>query len=285
MFKELEKINQRPKLFGHYTADQLWNDPYVSRQMLKYHLDENTELASKPKDFIDRSVNWIISRFNIGENSRICDLGCGPGLYTSRLAQTGADVTGIDFSESSINYAIETAKADSLPITYHCRNYLDFKPSRTYDLITMIYYDFCVLNPEQRNKLLKVVHSCLKDDGSFLLDFLTLDFYDKTAEKRTVDFSPGDGFWSAEPYYEFVNTFKYEKEKIILNKHTIIEKTRTREIYNWLQCYGQDSVIALFSENGFRFTDHFLNVANDEFEDDSHEIALVAEKLNCDVSR
>ncbi|MEW8167711.1 MAG: methyltransferase domain-containing protein [Candidatus Thiodiazotropha endolucinida] len=29
----------------------------------------------------------------------MCDLGCGPGLYTKRFFAQGAEVTGIDFSE------------------------------------------------------------------------------------------------------------------------------------------------------------------------------------------
>lgn len=38
-------------------------------------------------------------------NPRILDLGCGPGYESMRLAQTGADVVGVDFSEECIRIA------------------------------------------------------------------------------------------------------------------------------------------------------------------------------------
>ncbi len=48
------------------------------------HLDENAELASRPHAFIDRSAEWMKSRFQIGKETVVFDYGCGPGLYTSR---------------------------------------------------------------------------------------------------------------------------------------------------------------------------------------------------------
>ena len=50
------------------------------------------------------------------EGKRVIDFGCGPGLYATRLAQKGAFVTGIDFSENSINYARTAAMEKGLSI-------------------------------------------------------------------------------------------------------------------------------------------------------------------------
>jgi 2-polyprenyl-3-methyl-5-hydroxy-6-metoxy-1,4-benzoquinol methylase len=40
----------------------------------------------------------------VDESTEIADFGCGPGLYTEKLAERGATVTGIDFSENSIRH-------------------------------------------------------------------------------------------------------------------------------------------------------------------------------------
>ena len=77
--------------------------------MLKCHLDETLDVSSRNTAFIDRSVDWIASRFDIGAGKRIADFGCGPGLYAARLARRHATVTGIDFSKRSIRHARETA--------------------------------------------------------------------------------------------------------------------------------------------------------------------------------
>ena len=98
MFKQLQKINRRPQPYSVYTAEELWTDPYTAQQMLQYHLNEDLALASRTPDVIASTVAWLQERFNIGDDTRIADFGCGPGLYTTRLAQLGAEVTGIEFS-------------------------------------------------------------------------------------------------------------------------------------------------------------------------------------------
>jgi len=119
MFKELEDINSRPKPFQFYTADELWTDEYTSENMLVYHLNESVDLASRNKDFINRSASWIISHFGVDANTKIADFGCGPGLYTTLFSETNAAVTGIDFSERSIQYAKEVADQKGLDINYY----------------------------------------------------------------------------------------------------------------------------------------------------------------------
>ena len=86
MFELLEKINRRPEPYEFYTTPDMWNDPYVSGQMLKYHLMEDVDLASRNMDFIDRSANWIINEFKIGTETSVCDFGCGPGLSILRVS-------------------------------------------------------------------------------------------------------------------------------------------------------------------------------------------------------
>ena len=107
MFEELEKINIRPKPFEFYTASDLWADEHTSKQMLSFHLNKEIDVASRNATFIERSVEWIASHFNVGAGTKIADFGCGPGLYATRLARRQADVTGVDFSKRSIQHAQE----------------------------------------------------------------------------------------------------------------------------------------------------------------------------------
>ena len=116
MFEELERINSRPKPFEFYTASDLWTDEHTSKQMLSYHLNEEVDVSSRNAAFIDRSVEWIASHFNVRDGTKIADFGCGPGLYASRLARKQADVTGVDFSKRSIQHAQEVASSEGLSI-------------------------------------------------------------------------------------------------------------------------------------------------------------------------
>ena len=92
MFKQLKEINSRPKPFQFYTAEELWANEHTSKQMLEYHLNETIDLSSRNKGFIERSAEWIVSHFGVNDKTTIADFGCGPGLYTTRLAEKGATV-------------------------------------------------------------------------------------------------------------------------------------------------------------------------------------------------
>ena len=143
----------------------------------------------------------------------------------------------------------------------------------------MIMCDFCVLSSEQRKRLLSKFHSLLKLDGSVLLDVYSLNSFNQKEESVSYEFNQLNGFWSPEDYYCFVNTFKYEKEKVTLDKYTIIEESRKRIVYNWLQYYSKGSLIKEFEENGFKVAALYSDVAGNIFTPESKEIAIVAKKL------
>lgn len=280
MFNELKEINLRPKPFQFYTADALWTDEHTSQKMLEYHLDESVDLSSRNKEFIERSVKWIVSHFGIDTHTAIADFGCGPGLYTAPFAEHGANVTGIDFSERSICYAKETAGRKALDIEYVCWDYLEFETEKRFDLITMIMCDYCALSPIQRRKMLTRFKNLLKADGEVLLDVYSLNAFDQKEQVSTYEHRQLDGFWSKEDYYGFLNTFKYEEEKVILDKYTIIEKARTWTVYNWLQYFSPDALRKEFEVNGFKMEEFYSDVAGKPFNSKSTEFAIVARKLD-----
>jgi SAM-dependent methyltransferase len=236
MYTELKEINQRPKPFQYYTAESLWNDKHTSEQMLAFHLNDRIDVSSRKGEFIERSVKWITEKFDI-TGKKVADFGCGPGLYTTRFAKNGAKVTGIDFSECSISFAMGVANRESLDIKYVKGNYLDCQINDHFDLITMIMYDYCALNPTQRKSLLSKFHNLLIPGGAFLLDVYSTESYHQKQESSLYEFRLMNGFWSAEDYYGFLTTFKYDDEFLIVDKYTIIEESRTRTIYNWLHSH------------------------------------------------
>lgn len=278
MFKKLKEINLLPKPFEFYTAADLWADEHTSKQMLKYHLNESVDISSRKKSFIDRSAAWISSEFGVGSQTEIADFGCGPGLYIFNFAQQGARVTGIDFSKNSIDYAKQKAAANGLNINYVLANYLDFETTSKFDLITMIFCDYCALSPAQRRRMLAKFKSFLKPNGYLLLDVYSLKCFDTVEESAGYELNLLDGFWSENEYYAFVNTFRYEQEKVMLEKYTIVEESRKRVVYNWLQFFSEESLKQEFEENGFKIEALYADVAGAKLGSDSTEIAIVAKK-------
>lgn len=278
MYNFLNKINNRPKPFQYYTALELWTDDHTSKHMLNFHFNESVDISSRKLKFIDQSVEWIYSVFNLNHRSTICDFGCGPGLYTSRFAQKGAKVTGIDFSPRSIEYARKSAQRNNFQIDYVLQNYLEYNTDKKFDLICMIMCDYCALSPAQRKNLLDKFHKLLSDEGSILLDVFTLNAFDKRTEQSIYEKNMLNGFWSPEDYYCFLNTFKYAAEKVVLDKYTIIEKNQIRVVYNWLQYYSKESLTAEFQENKLKIVNFFSDVAGKKYSPISAEMAIIVKK-------
>lgn len=279
LFDKLQKIRQRPEPFERYTRLELWNDEHISKGMLEAHLNPETDAASRNKRFMDKSITWILSHFNIDTTSTIIDFGCGPGLYTTPFAEAGATVTGVDFSERSIHYAEHVAREKGLSIEYVLQDYLTFSTERRFDLITLIWCDFSALSPKQRAGLLGTFRTLLADDGAILLDVDSLVRFHKTTEKSTeYRFSPTAGFMSPVPHHVFTTEYKYEHQHVLLNKETIIEKHRELEILHWAQCYSLQTLKKEFADNGLQIVESYSDVAGTPLTEDSWVIAVVAKR-------
>lgn len=278
MFARLEEINRRPAPFEFYTAADLWTDEHTSGQMLAYHLDGEIDVSSRRAEFIDQSVEWITSCFGVSRGARIIDFGCGPGLYANRLAQVGANVKGVDFSKRSIEHARRVAADLGLSAEYVNQNYLDFETEDRFDLILMIMCDFCALSPSQRMVMLEKFDTLLSPGGSVLLDVYSLGAFDDREEATSYEVNLLNGFWSPEKYFGFLNTFKYDDAKVILDKYTIVEAERTRTIYNWLQYYSPASLRNEFEQTGYTQHEIYGDVAGRPFDGSASEFAIIARK-------
>jgi SAM-dependent methyltransferase len=278
LFETLQRISQRPEVYSRYTTDALWSSPDISEMMLRYHLDGDVDLASRRTEFVEESLAWITATFGLGSGTRVIDLGCGPGLYTNRIARTGAQVTGVDISPRSIDYAREHAQSDGLDIDYRLGDYLELDIEPGYDLATMIMCDFCAMSPEQRGRLLRRVGELLAPGGVFLFDVYSVAYFETWEEMAAYGAGMMDGFWSAEPYYGFQNTFKYEVEKVVLEQYLIVERERSTEYYNWFQHYDVASLTAEVEAAGLVVDGVFGDVAGETFEPSLPEFAVVVRK-------
>jgi SAM-dependent methyltransferase len=222
------------------------------------------------------SAGWIVSEFGLGRGKSVADFGCGPGLYAQRLAKAGAAVTGIDFSRRSLEYARQAAEREKLDIRYIQKNCLEFQSEERFDLILMIFLDYCALDPAQRRVLAGKFSRLLKPGGSVLLDVCSWNAFRRREEGASYRVSLRDGFWAPGKYYEFKNTFKYDAEKAAVDKYTIVEENRVRTIYNWIQYFDPQSLAAEFAESGLAVRKLLADVAGGEFDPQGDEFAAVA---------
>jgi SAM-dependent methyltransferase len=247
MYDVLKDIAKRPEPFSRSTVKELWTRPHLARQMLNYHLSQETDLASRKHESIDRVVEWIDSQLNLSGKS-LCDLGCGPGLYAQRFEARGAQVTGVDFSAHSLDYA-KTQGPNS--IRYVEADYLlDDLPSE-FDIVTLIYTDLCVLSPEQRKLLLARMHGMLNPGGQIVLDVAGIGSFEQKDETTLIQDKMMGGFWAAGDYVGIQQSFVYPEECLSLDRYVIVEPGETWQIYNWMQYFTPESAEAELKSAGF----------------------------------
>ena len=237
----------------------MWTDPYISKQLLALHINPDNDIASRSQVKIERITNWILERTNKPQ-MKILDLGCGPGLYAELLAQKGHSIIGVDYSENSIQYATRQAKEKKLNIEYLKKNYLDLDFDNQFDLIILIYLDFCVLSPEEREKVLENIYRALKKDGLFICDVVN----EKNIDKKTISQSwevQETGFWKGTPYIALTNGYHYPEAKALANHHIVISEDNTVDTYIfWSNYYEKDDLVQILESKGFKDIKDYENV-------------------------
>lgn len=276
-FRDLEHIFARPKLFCDYSGEALWNDPHVAQRLLQLHLQPDGEQISRQHNFIHRSAAWIREHFQLTAGRSVMDFGCGPGLYTELFAAQGAKVVGLDISSPAIDYARQSAQEKGLDIHYLRQNYLDYTPGENFDLLSLIYCDYCALSPAQRQDLLQRFKASLKSGGQLLFDVYSLKGLAQRQENSLCAHRLMDGFWSAQDYYGFVNTFIYPESKVAVDKYTLIEATASRVVYHWLQYFSPESLEQELHRAGFEIVSLYEDMCGAPFLGQAHSFTVQAQ--------
>lgn len=192
-----------------------WNDPGFSRRMLKEHLNQDHDLASRRSSVIDAHVRWIHETILRGAPGRILELGCGPGLYTSRLASLGHACTGIDFSPASIEYAREEAGKQGLDCTYTLGDLRTAEHGDGYDLVMFIFGDINTLPRKDARLVFEKIHASLKSGGAILLEPILETVIENigVAQPSWYACGEGGGLFSDEPHIVLQKHFWFGDER------------------------------------------------------------------------
>ena len=275
MYELLQDISHRPEPFSRYTAMELWTRPHLARQMLIFHLSQETELASRRFETIDQIVNWIDSQLGLS-GKRICDLGCGPGLYTQRFAVRGANVTGVDFSPHSLEYARLKAVEDMQSIPYLEADYLSDELPVGFDVVTLIYTDYSVLSPAQRASLLGRIRKMLNPGGRLVMDVAGLGSLAAKQECTLIESNLMQGFWAEGDYVGIQRSFVYPDECLSVDRYVIVEPAETWQVFNWFQYFTPVSLREELVSAGFSVEQMYGGLGGEPLEANGDFIGVIA---------
>ncbi len=236
-----------------------WDDPDFSARMLREHLSQEHDAASRRFAVIDQHVAWIHSHV-LGERAAtILDLGCGPGLYSERLAQRGHRCVGLDFSPASIAYAQEQAQRSGSRCTFVHQDirrgdYKVHNAGAAYDLAMLIFGEFNVFKPSDARHILREVHAALAPGGSLLLEPHTFSAVENVGKAPAEWYAPRSGLFSDKPHLCLTETFWNEATAVATTRHFIVDAATgavTRHASS-MQAYTEEAYRALLVECGYK---------------------------------
>lgn len=270
--------DMRPPLF-EYTGELFWNDPHISKQMLKAHLNPDHDAASRNRQAIIETVDHLFKKGILNKGMRVLDLGCGPGLYSELIQAKGASVIGLDGSENSIQYARERSERLGLGIEYYHMDFFEMAFENEFDVVLQIYGELNTFSPENRDRLLARIHRALKNEGLFVFDVTTRASRDK-ARTNPSWYTDASGFWSGLPHLVLEQSFDYPESSAWVDQYIVMDANGVKVYRNWFNDYDLPTIDTVMQSNGYQTQSYWSDLTGKEFTDESHWIGIVAKKVS-----
>ncbi len=250
-----------------------WNDPDFSARILREHLAQDNDAASRPNAVIKKHVDWIHRQLLEGKPARILDLGCGPGLYTARLAKQGHTCTGIDFAPAPVAYAIQNAPQNC---DYKLADIRSAEYGMDYDLVIFIFGALNLFRPTDARRVLEKARLALKPGGLLLLEISSLDSVDQIGNQPAMWYSAESGLFSDKAHLCLMETFWDDDQRVATERFYIID-TDSGEITRQAastQGYDEDEVEQLLQEAGFDHVEFHTSLTGKE-PDENYDFLVV----------
>lgn len=255
-----------------------WHDPDFSRRILKEHLSQKHDAASRRTSILKKHVDWIHNILLENKPSRILDLGCGPGLYTARLATLGHACHGIDFGPASIAYAVKRAP-DGCTYTLGDIRTTDFGSG--YDLVMLIFGEFNVFKPEDARRILRRAFAALNPGGKILLEPTTFDAVYELGNQPATWYSAEDELFADEPHLCLMESFWDEESSVAIERYFIVDVTsdEVKHFSSSTQAYENDELLEMLAQAEFHNPKFYPSLTGKADEMTQLQI-LVAQKEN-----
>ncbi len=206
-----------------------WDEPDFSERMLAEHLSQRHDLASRRLDAIDRHVTWLHHTVAGSQPGKVLDLGCGPGLYTERLAALGHECVGIDFSPASIRYATQQAGRLGLNCTYRLEDLRSAEFGDGNMLVLFLFGELNTFTPTEAEALLKKAASSLADHAALVLEVHTIECVRAIGAAPSTWYRSEGGLFSPEPHLVLTES-NWDEEQTKATEHHWVMTTAEADI-------------------------------------------------------
>ena len=143
-----------------------WQKVYVEHDGFRYHVrSERMDIAA---DLLKRHCPEA-------KGTEVLDLGCGPGLFCSRMAAEGYSMTGLDYSEKMIHIAEENTGKDGVAelCTFRSGDFHSVElPEGKYDAVVALGFVEYIFDVD---RLYEKIGRLLKPNGVAIVQIYNID--------------------------------------------------------------------------------------------------------------
>jgi 2-polyprenyl-3-methyl-5-hydroxy-6-metoxy-1,4-benzoquinol methylase len=230
-----------------------WNEPEFSERMLREHLSQEHDLASRRSEIVDGHVTWIHNTLLGRKPAKILDLGCGPGLYASRLARLGHSCVGIDYSPASIRYAREQAAQEQSKCTYVHEDVRKADFGKGYDLVMFLYGELNVFRRADATAILTKAHSALAPGGTLLIEPHRFVVVEKAGTQPPSWHTAEAGLFSEKPHLWLQENSWNQTTATATTRWFVIDAAtgQVQQLTQTMQAYTDEEYQRMLAEAGF----------------------------------
>jgi SAM-dependent methyltransferase len=148
-----------------------WGDPVVSRRLLREHLDQAHDGASRRLRTVDEHVRRL-RRLLPHPEAHVLDAASGPGLYSVRLAAAGHRVTALDVGPAAVAHARSLARRHHVAdrVTARIADLRALSGTDQYDAAILIYHVLEGFPRRQQAGVLRRLCAALRDDAPLIVE-------------------------------------------------------------------------------------------------------------------
>ena len=137
------------------------------------------------------------------EDGIVLELGCGTGVMTELLAESGYDMIGVDNSEEMLGEAMEKRAESGHEILYLEQDMREFELYGTVKAIVSICDSMnYITEDEDLLEVFKLVNNYLDPEGVFIFDLNTVYKYEKILGEQTIAENREDASFIWDNYYD-----------------------------------------------------------------------------------
>jgi len=219
-----------------------------------YHLLYKDRDHDEAQLFMDNLTNYL----NLPEQGSILDLACGKGRHALYLNSLGYEVTGVDLSKNSIDYA-KNFENELLHFEVHdmCVPY-----HKTFDAVFNLFTSFGYFENEVDNlKTIKAIQADINEFGFGVIDFMNVNHVIENLvpeDTKTVD---GIEFHQK----------RYVKDGYIIKDISFISEGESYQFQERVKALKLSDFETLFEEAGVYLLDVFGDYKLRKFQKNTSE--------------